>query len=95
MRRWWRCAKVIPQATDAQVDEAMQRGFAEALSHGVTQIHDMSEFDWTSLEAFRRARANGKLPIRVYSFVPLADWSKMADFVRHTAAAMTGCAGVA
>lgn len=74
--------KVLPRPTTAQVDEAMQGGFAEALAHGVTQVHDMSDGDWTTLEAFQRAREHGKLPIRVYSFVPIADWSKMADYVR-------------
>lgn len=73
---------VIPPANQKRVAEALARGFKEALSHGVTQIHDMSDGNWRALEAFTRARDTGALPIRVYSFVPIADWSKMADYVR-------------
>jgi predicted amidohydrolase YtcJ len=72
---------VIPPPPDARVDEAMKRGYDEALSHGLTQIHDMSDGNWRALEAFRRQRAAGQLPLRVYSFVPIADWAKMSEFV--------------
>lgn len=74
---------VIPPPNPQRIDEALQRGFQEALSHGVTQIHDMSDGNWRALESFRRALAAGKLGIRVYSFVPIADWRKMAEFVRE------------
>jgi predicted amidohydrolase YtcJ/D-aminopeptidase len=73
---------VIPPPSAARVDEAMARGYEEALSRGLTQIHDMSDGNWRALEAFRRQRAAGSLPLRVYSFVPIADWAKMAEFVR-------------
>lgn len=75
--------KVIPPPSAPQVHEWLKQGLHEALSHGVTQIHDMSDGDWSSLEAFRRVRAQGRLGIRVYSFVPLADWAKMAEFVHR------------
>ena len=74
---------LIPPPSAQRIDEALQRGFQEALSHGVTQIHDMSDGNWRALESFRRAHAAGKLGIRVYSFVPIADWRKMAEFVRE------------
>jgi len=74
--------RIIPPASDARVDRALQRGLQEALAHGVTQIHDMSDGNWRALESFRRLRAAGKLPVRVYSFVPIADWRKLAEFVR-------------
>jgi predicted amidohydrolase YtcJ len=74
--------RVIPPPDDARADAALQSGFAEALAHGVTQIHDMSDGDWRTLDAFRRARAAHALPIRVYAFVPIADWARLADFIR-------------
>lgn len=74
--------EVIPRPSVEQVDEAMQLGFEEALKYGVTQVHDMSEGDWSTLEACRRARDGNRLPIRVYAFVPLADWAKLQDFIR-------------
>lgn len=74
--------RIIPLPTVTQVDAAMAEGFREALSHGVTQVHDMSERDWRTLEAFRRLHAEGKLPIRAYAFVPIADSAKLADFIK-------------
>jgi predicted amidohydrolase YtcJ len=74
---------VIPPPSAQRIDQALQRGFQEALSHGVTQIHDMSDGNWRALESFRRVHAAGKLGVRVYSFVPIADWQKMAEFVRE------------
>ncbi|MDP8914280.1 MAG: amidohydrolase [Pseudomonadota bacterium] len=74
--------KVIPPPSAEQVDAALARGFAHALSHGVTQVHDMG-WDWVPLEAFRRARVAGRLPIRVYAFVPISGWVRLAEFVRR------------
>lgn len=72
----------IPIPSDKRIDEAVQQGFSEALKYGVTQIHDMSDGNWRAIEAFRRSRAANTLRIRVYSFVPIVDWAKMADFVK-------------
>jgi predicted amidohydrolase YtcJ len=72
----------IPPPSAERVDEAVQRGFAEALANGVTQIHDMSDGNWRALEAFRRARAANTLRARVYSFVPIADWARLAEFIK-------------
>lgn len=74
--------KIIPQPSTQRLDSALQRGFQEALSHGLTQIHDMSDGNWVALESFRRVHAAGKLGTRVYSFVPIADWAKLAEFVK-------------
>lgn len=75
--------RVIPEPSAAQVDAGLQRGFAHALARGVTQVHDMG--NWLSLAGFRRARAAEKLPIRVYAFVPIADWARMAAYVKKEA----------
>ena len=74
--------RIIPQPSAQRIDAALQRGFQEALSHGVTQVHDMSDGSWVALESFRRVHAAGKLGLRVYSFVPIADWAKLAEFVK-------------
>lgn len=76
--------RVIPPATMQALDTALVKGIDEALSRGVTQIHDMGgDGTWRSFETFRRARAAGTLRLRVYSFVPLGDWARMAQFVRE------------
>jgi len=72
-------AGVITPRTSDDYDKALDAGMAHALARGVTQIHDVG--GWKNLSAFRRARADGRLKFRVYSFVPLADWQRAADYV--------------
>ncbi len=75
---------VVPKPTDAEYDRALEAAQQHALARGVTQIHDMAGDGWASLEAFRRARAAGRLKLRVYAFVPLSDWAELAEYVeRH------------
>jgi predicted amidohydrolase YtcJ len=75
--------RILPTPDEKQVDAALQQGFREALSHGVTQVHDMSDGDWRTLDALRRAQAQGRLLIRAYAFVPIADAEKLAGFIRE------------
>jgi predicted amidohydrolase YtcJ len=73
---------VIPPQSDKQIDEALQRASDYALSRGVTQVHDMGMEDWRSLDAYERALARDRLRLRVYAFVPLADWQRLAARVK-------------
>ncbi len=61
---------VVPPPSDEQLDAALQAASELALSHGITQVHDMGE--WGHLPVFQRARQAGKLKLRVYSFAPIA-----------------------
>jgi predicted amidohydrolase YtcJ len=70
--------RIIPPMSDQQIDAALQRASDYALSRGVTQVHDMGMEDWRSLEAYERALAKNQLRLRVYAFVPLADWQQAA-----------------
>ncbi|WP_129647903.1 amidohydrolase [Peristeroidobacter agariperforans] len=72
----------IPEESMDQVDRALQTAMTHAASRGVTQVHDMAMGTWRSLEAYRRARDRDALRVRIYSFVPLADWQRMAEYVR-------------
>jgi len=74
-------AAAIPPPSAAEYDRALDAAQRHALALGVTQIHDMAGDGWSSLEAFRRAHDGGRLSLRVYSFVPLADWRTLADYV--------------
>ncbi len=69
----------IPDPDEAAYDAALQAAAAHALSRGVTQIHDMGQ--WAHLATYRRARAGNRLPLRVYSVVPLSDVDRLASFV--------------
>jgi predicted amidohydrolase YtcJ len=69
----------VPAPTVAERDEALRTAQAHALARGVTMINDMGS--WPDLMAFRRARADGSLKIRVYEFVPISSWSRLRDYV--------------
>jgi len=73
-------ARVIPAPTDDERDQALARATAHAVARGVTQIHDMGT--WDDLAAYRRAAERGALGLRVYAFVPIDTWARLAAFVR-------------
>lgn len=74
----------IPTLTAEQADRTMRAGIAHALSKGVAQIHN-TEVDWSVQQSLLRLRANGaaETDVRFYSFVPISDWERMAQFVKE------------
>jgi predicted amidohydrolase YtcJ len=75
---------VIPDPSAKDLDDALQRAAAHALSHGFTQVHDMGTYGgWIDMATYRRAAAAGHLPIRIYSFVAIRSWQKLDSFVRQ------------
>ncbi|MFQ5568678.1 MAG: amidohydrolase [Rhodothermales bacterium] len=76
--------RVMPDPSEEELDEALGRAMAHALSLGVTQVHDVGSFGgWMDLETYRRAQADGRLKLRIYSFVPLRSWSRLAAFIHE------------
>ncbi len=74
---------VIPPPSATELADCLQRAVQEALSHGVTQVTDMGSYGgWPDLETYRHAYQQHALDLRVYSFVPLATWTKLDSFVR-------------
>ena len=73
--------RAIPPPTAAEWDEALAATMAHAVERGVTLLTDVDNSSWTSLETFRRARAQDRLPIRMYSVVPIATWRRLAELV--------------
>lgn len=71
--------EAIPDRSDAELDDALIAAAGHALSNGVTQVHDMA--GWRDLETYRRARASGDLPLRIYSAVPMSSWTAMRDYI--------------
>jgi predicted amidohydrolase YtcJ len=71
----------IPQPTEAITEQYMRRGIDNALSKGVAQVHN-TEIDWSVQDAAGRLRQQGATGLRFYSFVPLADWERMAQLVK-------------
>jgi predicted amidohydrolase YtcJ len=74
-------ARVIPPPTDGERDQALARATAHAVARGVTEVQDMGT--WDDLATYRRAAERGALGLRVYAFVPIATWARLADFVRE------------
>lgn len=73
---------VMPDRSETELDEALQRAIQHALSLGVTQVHDVGSFGgWADLATYRRAWDKGELPMRIYSFVPISSWEKLANYV--------------
>lgn len=73
--------KVIPPLTPELVDRLVTRAIENANSKGVAQVHN-TEVDWSVQEAARRLHQRGPTGLRFYSFVPLADWEKLAALVK-------------
>lgn len=69
----------MPTRTEGELDRALQAAARHAVERGVTMITDMGS--WEGLETYRRARAQGSLPLRVYAVVPLGTWERMRDLV--------------
>ena len=74
--------RAIPEYSAEELDRALDAAIAHALSQGVTQTHHMGT-SWAEFEAFRRARAEGRLDMRIYSVVPLSMWETLRDFVEE------------
>ncbi len=73
-------SRSIPDHSEEEMDGALDAAVAHALSQGVTQTHHMGT-SWQEFETFRRAQAEGRLKMRVYSVVPLSDWERLQSFV--------------
>lgn len=79
-------AAVVPAPDDAQREAALMAAARHALSLGVTQVHDMGALQspdesWASLDALRRLRSAGRLPLRVRAAVPLETRHRLARLV--------------
>ena len=70
---------VMPESSEEELDRALTAAARHAVERGVTQVHDMA--GWSSLETYRRAYAAGRLPLRVYSVVPMTSWERLRDYV--------------
>lgn len=70
---------VIPESTEAEVDEALKAALAEAARVGVTSIQDITL--WHQYEAYKRSRDAGHLTVRVYARTPMSQWKQQAEMV--------------
>jgi predicted amidohydrolase YtcJ len=73
--------RVVPEPSPAQLDSALARAMAHAAEQGVTAVSYVSG-TWPEIAAFRRARANGTLTLRVTAYMSIAGWRWVADSLR-------------
>jgi predicted amidohydrolase YtcJ len=78
--------KVIPQPTEAEFEEALNAGLAEARRVGLTTVEDISvggnspNGSFTGeIQLLRRAELEGWLTCRFYEITPIAAWKRLAD----------------
>ncbi|HXU08740.1 MAG TPA: amidohydrolase family protein, partial [Blastocatellia bacterium] len=71
--------KVIPEASEAERDDALKAALAEAARRGVTSIQDITP--WQDYAAYSKFRDSGRLTVRVYARTPMSQWKRQADLV--------------
>ena len=72
--------RVVPEPTDAELEEALKTGLAEARRVGVTSMNDMNlsgNFP-RQMQLLRRAELEGWLTCRFYEITPIRQWEKLA-----------------
>jgi predicted amidohydrolase YtcJ len=67
--------RVVPQATAAMYDRALDAAMKYMAERGVTSVGNMGS--WADLEVFERAEKAGRLKTRIYAAVPLASWERL------------------
>ncbi|HLH18946.1 MAG TPA: amidohydrolase [Bryobacteraceae bacterium] len=70
--------RVIPDPTDAEIEEAIRAAMRYAAENGVTSVQDMSASP-DVLRAYQRLLARGELTVRISGHQPLATWKRQAD----------------
>ena len=73
-------ARAIPAAPAVMNDRALDAAMTYVAEQGVTAVQAMG--DWNDLEVYRRAHAAGKLRTRIYAYVPISTWKRLADEVK-------------
>lgn len=68
--------RLIPEPTDDERVQAIQRALDEAKKYGITSIHDISS--WNDVPAYQRLERDGLLTARVYCRVPISTWGRLA-----------------
>jgi predicted amidohydrolase YtcJ len=78
--------RVIPRPREAEMQEALEAGLAEARRVGVTSVDNITvdAESWNGsftgeIQLLRRAERAGQLTARFYEVIPIARWERLAD----------------
>ena len=69
----------IPKPSPDEQATALRLALAEAASHGVTSVQDVTDWknpSWSEWELFRSFRRRHELTCRIYARLPLVDWDR-------------------
>jgi predicted amidohydrolase YtcJ len=76
--------QMVPAPTVKDYDQYLANASQYAIEHGFTQVHDVGSYGgWSELETYQKAYKNNQLKLRVYAFVPLSNWQKLANYVKQ------------
>ena len=67
--------RAMPEKTNEELDNALNKAMEYAASLGVTQVHDMCS--WEDLQTFQRNRS--KLTLRIYALPWYTNWRRLID----------------
>jgi len=70
-------SRVLPEPSAIQQDQALEAAMDYLVERGVTTVHTMG-YGWDDMDVYRRAHGQGRLRVRIYSIVPIADWERLA-----------------
>jgi predicted amidohydrolase YtcJ len=71
--------RAVPDATEAQKDDALHAAMRYVNAQGVTSVHNMSGY----MQVFERARKSNALTVRIYAGMMLADWKDLAQKIEQ------------
>ena len=69
----------MPKPTAADQAVALRLALKQAAAHGVTSIHDITDWtnpSWSEWELFQTFRRQNELTCRIYARLPLIDWDQ-------------------
>ncbi|MCC6398039.1 MAG: amidohydrolase, partial [Bacteroidetes bacterium] len=70
--------RVMPDASEAEILDAIRAALRYAAENGVTSVQDMSASP-DILSAYQDLLAKGELTVRIYGFQPLGSWKRQAS----------------
>ena len=74
---------VVTKPTKKDFEQYLENASQYAVEHGFTQVHDVGSYGgWSELETYQEAYKKHQLKLRIYTFVPLSDWEKLASYVK-------------
>ena len=72
---------IMPAVSEEYAATMFDAGIAEGLKNGVTQIHNMS--NWDNIAIFEKAQAEGRLKIRTYYFPHISFRKQLAERIQR------------